>query len=151
MYVCTACASLQDVLGLQVSVYDVGAVQGIQGHRDLRRVEAGAGLGKLPVARLPTKGHRGPITGKISRGAYYAIHCTHSTQYKAHSTQGAPVLLEPEEELSPGHVVQDHVELVGGLECIYEMHQEGAVDVLQDGALGGRVRQLVSLHQGSFP
>ena len=64
MYVCTTCASLQDVLGLQVSVYDVGAVQGIQGDRDFRRVEASARLGKLPDAQLPTKGRNCPITGK---------------------------------------------------------------------------------------
>ena len=72
----------------------------------------------------------------------WLIHNTH--------THDVLVLLEPEEELSPGHVVQDHVELIGGLEGIYEMHQEGAVDVLQDGALGGRVGQLVSLYQSSL-
>lgn len=48
-YVCMHSFPLQYVFWLQVSVHDVGAVQGVQGHRDLRRIEAGTRLGKLPM------------------------------------------------------------------------------------------------------
>jgi len=60
------------------------------------------------------------------------------------------VFLKPEEELTSCHVVQHHVEFVGGLERVYKVHEEGAVYVLQDRALGGRVRQLVPLYERSF-
>ena len=51
-------------------------------------------------------------------------------------------LLEPEEELAAGHVVDDHVELLLGLEGVAEAHEEGVRDVLQDEPLRRRVRQL---------
>ena len=104
-------------------------MQGVQGHRDLRRIEAGTRLGKLPI-----KDHF--INNSFVHTYIQVIE--------------SPVLLQPEEELSPGHEVQDHVELVDGLEGIYKMYQKRAVDVLQDGALRGGMGKLVSLHQGSL-
>ena len=59
----------------------------------------------------------------------------------------APLLLEPKKQLAAGHEFEDHVQLVLALERELQLAQERVVQVLQDVALGGRVRDLVALQK----